>query len=233
MHPSGSERHAWHTCERSSRSSVRRLSRAVSFGVALTLFGVTLHDAHTGEAAPGVSLVLLRDLAAICGESDYRAVEPDDAVVLHHAGIVAGFATRGPVLPAPVGVVFRSTESVQRWLELHYGALTEALSYVDNRVAARVHVRAIDHVTDEVTSELVSVASDGLRALRRAAVASLPLRANAASGVLSSAAFLVEELNWKNFASEVDAQAKMTPNVTFELTGPWAPYDFVKMQLGT
>ena len=34
------------------------------------------------------------------------------------------------------------------------------------------------------------------------------------------------------FASEVEEQGRRTPNLRFELTGPWPPYDFVQMQLG-
>jgi hypothetical protein len=47
-----------------------------------------------------------------------------------------------------------------------------------------------------------------------------------------SAAFLVEQDLWKDFASEVEEQGKRAPNLRFELTGPWPPYDFVQMQLG-
>ena len=199
--------------------------------MALNLFGVTLHDAHAGEIRRDVELVIVRELAAICGESEYREIEPDNATVQRHAEIVAACASHGPVLPAPVGIVFRTTESVQTWLELHYSTLSEAFAFVDHRVAARVHVRAAPDVVD-ATSDLVAAALEGLRSLRRAAVTSLPIRADRNSGVLSSAAFLIEELNWNNFKEEVEAQATTNAKLLFELTGPWAPYDFVKMQLG-
>jgi len=68
--------------------------------------------------------------------------------------------------------------------------------------------------------------------LRRTAIASLPLRAEKLTGIVLSAAFLVDSERWKDFKAEVDAQARMTPSVRFELTGPFPPYDFVQMQLG-
>ena len=202
--------------------------------MALNLFGVTVNDAHSGDVSvPDVQLIALRELAAICGAVEYRAVEPDDETVARCSDVVAAYAVRGPVLPAPVGVVFRSDDAVRRWLELHYSALSEALSYVENRVAARVHVfRAGDVGERDAGSDLAAVAAESMRVLRRAAVATLPLRMEKVTGIVLSAAFLVEEELWKNFVEEVEAQDKMESSVRFQLTGPWPPYDFVQMQLG-
>ena len=69
--------------------------------------------------------------------------------------------------------------------------------------------------------------------LRRTAVTMVPLRVEKVTGIVLSAAFLVEQELWKEFSSEVAEQGKRTPNLRFELTGPWPPYDFVQMQLGT
>jgi hypothetical protein len=202
--------------------------------VALNLFGVTVNDAHSARAdAAGVQLVTVRDLAAICAEVEYRAIAPDDAAVARYAEVLGAYSVTSPVLPAPVGVVFRSSDSVTRWLELHYGALSEAMTFVENRVAARVHVwRPGKPEEREVGADLAAAAAESLRVLRRTATASLPLRVEKLTGIVLSAAFLVDSERWKEFSAEVDAQARMTPSVRFELTGPFPPYDFVQMQLG-
>lgn len=204
--------------------------------VALTLFGVTVNDAHTGDiGAEDVVLVPMRELAAICGEAPYSDDEPSEAVVQAASDTVGRFAASGPVLPTPPGVIFRSEESVKRWLELHYSALSGALSYVENRVAARVHVYRPNGPEDEreAGSDLAAVAAESMRVLRRAAVASVPLRTEKITGVVLSAAFLIEDELWKNFVDEVEAQGKTATNMRFEVTGPWPPYDFVQMQLGS
>ncbi len=205
--------------------------------MALNLFGVAFHESHEGHLpVPDTSLVVVRDLAAICGESGYAKVQPSDEKVARHADVVGAFAARSAVLPAPFGVVFKGRDSVERWLELHYLALTAALNFVDNRVAARVHVHQAG-TTDQRdaggTSDLAAVAAESLRALRRASVGTVPLRADIASGIVLSAAFLVEEELWREFAAQVEAEAGKSPNLRFELTGPWPPYDFVQMQLGS
>jgi hypothetical protein len=203
--------------------------------VALNLYGVTFNEAHGNHAEPpaGTALVVVRDLAAIVGESEYAVLEPTAERVAQYTDIVGAYARRGPVLPAPVGVVFKQKDSVHRWLELHYVALSDALSFVDNRVVGRVHVWRPGPPEDrEAGSDLAAAAAESLRVLRRAAVTTVPLRAEKVTGIVLSAAFLVEQDQWKEFAAEVAEQGRRAPNLRFELTGPWPPYDFVQMQLG-
>ena len=204
--------------------------------MALNLYGVTFNEAHGHQAEPtqGTSLVVVRDLAAIVGESEYAVLEPTAERVTQYTAVVSDFAKRGPVLPAPVGVVFKHRDAVQRWLELHYVALSDALSFVDNRVVGRVHVWGSDPAEARASgSDLATVAAECLRVLRRTAVTTVPLRVEKQTGIVLSAAFLVEQELWKEFASEVEEQGKRSPDLRFELTGPWPPYDFVQMQLGT
>jgi hypothetical protein len=204
--------------------------------VALNLYGVTFNEAHGSheEPVPGTQLVVVRDLAAICGESEYTMLEPTAERVAAYTEVVSAYARRGPVLPSPVGVVFRQKESVQRWLELHYVALSDALSFVDNRVVGRVHIWRPGPPEDrEAGSDLAAVAAESLRVLRRSAVTTVPLRLEKVTGIVLSAAFLVEHDLWKEFAHEVEEQGRRSPNLRFELTGPWPPYDFIQMQLGT
>jgi hypothetical protein len=203
--------------------------------VALNLYGVTFNEAHGNHAEPpaGTALVVVRELAAIVGESEYATLEPTPERVAQYTDIVSAYARRGPVLPAPVGVVFKQRDSVERWLELHYVALSDALSFVDNRVVGRVHVWRPGPPEDrEAGTDLAAAAAESLRVLRRAAVTTVPLRTEKVTGIVLSAAFLVEQDQWKEFASEVEDQGRRTPSLRFELTGPWPPYDFVQMQLG-
>ena len=203
--------------------------------VALNLYGVTVSEAHEPRIdVPGTLLITLRDLAAICGEGEYTTLEPTPDRVAHYTDIVTTYSQRGPVLPAPLGVTFKHKDAVDRWLELHYVALSNALTFVDNRVVARVHVWSAGAPDERDTgSDFAAVAAESLRTLRRAAVTTVPLRLDKATGLVLSAAYLVERDLWKDFSTEVDDQGRRAPSLKFELTGPWPPYDFVQMQLGT
>jgi hypothetical protein len=201
--------------------------------VALNLFGVTETEAHEVRSPlPATELIAVRDVAAVCGQSDYAVIEPTAERVQQYIDVVAEYALRGPVLPAPVGLVFRGPDAVQRWIELHYVALSDALRYVDNRVVGRVHVWRPGEVEErEAGSDLAAVAAESLRVLRRSAVSVVPLRLEKLTGIVLSAAFLVEQELWNDFAAEVSEQGRHASDLRFELTGPWPPYDFVQMQL--
>lgn len=202
--------------------------------MALTLFGVTATDVHAVHPPiPETELIAVRDLSAVVGQTEYNLIEPTAQRVEQYTDVVAEYARRGAVLPAPVGVVFRGPDAVQRWMELHYVALSDALSFLENRVVGRVHVwRPGDANEREAGSDLAAAAAESFRILRRAAVSTVPLRMEKVTGIVLSAAFLIEQELWRDFASEVADQGRHAPTLRFELTGPWPPYDFVHMQLG-
>jgi hypothetical protein len=202
--------------------------------VALNLFGVIYNDVHhTSEPVDGTQAIVVRDLAAIVADSPYAAIEPNEAHVERVTRVIAFHHARSAVLPAPLGVVFRSRDAVQRWLELHYVALSDSLSFVDGRDVGRVHVwRPTAGEDREAGSDLASAAAESMRTLRRSAVATVPLRLEQITGIVLSASFLVERELWKEFKSKVDDEGNRAPHLKYELTGPWPPYDFVQMQFG-
>jgi hypothetical protein len=167
-------------------------------------------------------------------------VEAPDPVH-HSAAIVAIFAQR-PIVPVPPGVIFRRRDTLIAWLELHYAALRDALRYVDGRVEARVHVRCVpehegDNGSAATTSGPFRRADDvdggtqsALEELGHSVVAwtmSGPRDARAAS-----ASFLVERSHWREFADMVAAEGQRQAGLDIQLTGPWPPYDFVRLQFG-
>jgi len=202
--------------------------------VALTLYGVTFiesHDVH--PPIPDTELVVVRDVAAVCGQSPYSRPEATPDRIDRFAKVVDAYSQRGPMLPAPMGVVFRSRDAVQRWLELHFVALSDALNYVENRVVARVHVWRPGEASErEVGADLAAVAADSLRVLRHSSVTTVPLRTEKLTGIVLSAAYLVELERWNEFTAEVQQLGEDNSELRFEVTGPWPPYDFVQMQLG-
>ena len=106
-----------------------RRTLSTEVGAALKLFGVTYAEAgNRGPAVADTELVTVRELAVIVVPTAYAAVEPSTEHALSAGGVIAEYAKRTAVLPAPVGVVFRSRQAVTRWLELHYVALSDALS---------------------------------------------------------------------------------------------------------
>jgi hypothetical protein len=203
--------------------------------MSLRVFGIMMQDGHTQPRLDdGLKLLLFRDLAAITQEGDFKGGEVDTPEIEQHLDIVQALFAHDPILPAPVGCVFRNSEVLQRWMELHYVAISDALAWVEDRFAARVHItRAMGRESDkEAGSDLAAIAAEVTRSLRRRSVSAVPLRSEEVTGIVLSAAYLVERDLWEEFSDAVKDEADRHPAVKMELTGPWPPYDFVRLQFG-
>jgi hypothetical protein len=111
-------------------------------GPAARLFGIIASHATLPEQMPaGVRLVTYRGLSAIAGDESPGRGGPSVPDTTFHRSVVAALFTHGSIVPVPPGVVFPRIETLGNWLELHYAALSDALSYVEGRGEARLHVR--------------------------------------------------------------------------------------------
>ena len=109
----------------------------------LRLYGVAaVESGQVSSLAQGTSLVHYRALAAIVEPSSYSAVDLNDAEMTKYLGILEEAYSHVAVLPAPPGTVFQSSDTLTRWLELHYFTLTEALAVIEGHSAARRSARS-------------------------------------------------------------------------------------------
>jgi hypothetical protein len=200
---------------------------------ALELFGVALLDGgDLGLQRDGIEVVSVRDLAALVTPTSYHRMEPEDRDFERHAGVLEGVAKRHPVAPAPVGTVFKGRDTLVRWLELHYHALHEALTFLDGRMVTRVHVVRRETKLPGVGSDLAAAAADVFKMLRMQAAAVVPLKTEYLTGIVLSGAFLVERERLDSFTGAVAEAAQSHHELDVQLTGPWPPYDFVRLDLG-
>jgi hypothetical protein len=198
----------------------------------LRLYGVAaLAHADDRPLVDSTTVVALRDVGAIVRPSAYTIPPLDDQEMLDCQRVVEAVFRAHTILPAPCGTVFKSEDHVHRWLELNYVSLVEAIHFVDGRCEARVHVSDVpgDDV-DAGDADHVSLATECFRTLRRFAVAALPLRPE--DGRILSGAYLVDRGEYSAFEQRVKEQARHAAGLRFNLTGPWPPYDFVRMDFG-
>lgn len=203
----------------------------------LRLYGVAaVESGQVSSLAQGTSLVHYRALAAIVEPSSYSSVDLNDAEMTKYLGILEEAYSHVAVLPAPPGTVFQSPDTLTRWLELHYFTLTEALAVIEGHSAARVSIRT--HGTgheDEMQKSFAALAAESLRALRSQAAATVTLpraTGDEEDGVVARASFLVDSQRWQVFQDTVTKEAHRQSSLDFKVTGPWPPYDFVRMQFG-
>jgi hypothetical protein len=216
--------------------------------MALQLHAITLADGaqsenpsdgrHTGMFAAvrdEIQFLPFRDLCAVVSEQKLFALEePTPNVIERHRAIVDGIFRRAAVLPVPMGTIFRAEDVLTSWMELHYVSLTGALQFVEDRAVARVHIIRGSGKEEEreAGADLAAAAAESFRALRRRAVGVVPLRTEHMTAVVLSASFLVERDLWKEFLHAIEEQKDAHNHLQFDVTGPWAPYDFVGMRFG-
>lgn len=208
-------------------------------------------------AADGTRLIVYRHAGAVVSESHYERVAPEREGLLQYRAIVEAEFARRSCLPVPFGVVFRTETLLVRWLELHYSALLDGLAFVEDRAMARVRaVRRVDRAAPPpaAAAPVAAPASregqpsgngggraqppaapipalDAFRNLRRLAAASFAF-APSQPGVEESVSFLVERERWEAFGTALREEQQRSPEWDFTLSGPWPPYDFVRMQFG-
>ena len=185
-----------------------------------------------------MNVLAFRDLGALVADASYAAPAATPNHVAEYRRVVEGAFARQTIVPAPFGSIFRSRESLMRWLELHYFTLLEAVTFVADRAMARVVVSYGDEPENttamSIDADLLDNAADeSFRLLRRHAVASVVISNHAAEvGPAARASFLIERERWDVFNDIVREEQKRLREMHVECTGPWPPYDFVRMQFG-
>lgn len=202
-----------------------------------------MESGQTTSLAEGSTLVHYRALGAIVEPAPYSATPLDDDGMAKYLRVVEEVHSHVPVLPAPPGTVFQSQATLLRWLELHYFTLTEALSVVEGHASARVSITARGTASKngrqdpaDAQKSSAALAADSLRHLRSQAAATVTLPKaddDEEEGVVARASFLVDAQRWDAFREFVSKEAKRQSALDFRVTGPWPPYDFVRMQFGT
>jgi len=203
----------------------------------LKLYGVGAIDSGQEKSpAEGTQLVRYRALAAIVAPSTYHAPKLDEEMETY-LRVIDEVHAHSAILPAPPGTVFRSLATLTGWLELHYFTLTETLSSVEGHSAARVSIEGRPGEQEgEAGKSFSALAAESLRLLRAHAGATVTLPANEEDGddgVVVRASFLIDTERWQAFQEAVAAEGRRQPALDFRVTGPWPPYDFVRMQFRT
>ncbi len=203
---------------------------------ALRLYGVAAAEsAHPDSLAEGTTVTQYRALAAIVEPAAYSIATLDDGEMATYLRVLEEAHSHTSVLPAPPGTVFQSQSTLTRWLELHYFTLTEALSVIEGHAAARVSVTTQGKHEAESQKSFAALAAESLRLLRSQAAATVTLpraEEDEAEGVVARASFLIDTQRWDAFNDTVSKEAKRQSALSFNVTGPWPPYDFVRMQFG-
>lgn len=200
-----------------------------SRGQAIYLYGMTRarswRGGPMGRTDIDVQRIRYRDLEALVRPVAYELPTLDPEQVQQHQQVVELAMRRGTILPAPYGIVFRGRRPLIRMLQEQYLVLDEGLSFLDGHWELRLHIGSAQQ--EPYSMELGDLAMQLYSELRRFARAAVPFPADERR--LLSAAFLVERASWLEFMSRAEDLGSAHPDLTFDITGPWPAYDFVRI----
>lgn len=200
----------------------RRAAAAGSY-----LYGVVRPQ---GERAPRLAgafeRVRYRDVEALARPIPFDLPPLDQTELLEHQKVVDAVLWQTTILPAPPGVVFRNRRLLLRFLEEQYLTLDAGLSFLHGHWEVRLHVEAAPGLESRVA--LVEQANLLYAELRRLARAAVPFPREGQQRLLG-AAFLVDRTRWISFIERAEELGSLRPALALDLTGPWPPYDFVKL----
>lgn len=208
------------------------------------LYGVTRAQGWRSRArtASGqrCARVRFRDLEAVVAPAPFNLPALDASGLAAHQRVVGELACRCTVLPAPPGVVFSGRRALVGFLDDQYLGLVEGLMLLEGHWELRLHVKRADAAAAGAVAGAATGAATGsaagvgagawsqlytdLRGRARAAL-TFPQR----EGRVYTAAFLVERPRWIDFVEEAETLGATHPELVLDLTGPWPPYDFVKL----
>jgi hypothetical protein len=200
----------------------RRTAAAGSY-----LYGVVRPQ---GERAPRLAgafeRVRYRDVEALARPTPFDLPPLDPSELLEHQKVVDAVLWQTTILPAPPGVVFRNRRLLFRFLEEQYLTLDAGLSFLDGHWEVRLHIEVARGV--EARGGLLEQANLLYGELRRLARAAVPFPREGRDRLLG-AAFLVDRTRWIAFIERAEELGALRPALVLDLTGPWPPYDFVKL----
>ena len=152
-----------------------------------------------------------------------RPASEGPADLEEHARRVESLMREVPLVPTPPGFTARDEAAVRRFLERARLPLEEALELCEGCWALRVHLLVGGTDGDPRDRRLEAFR----RSLRRRAraVRTLP----PAPRARLSLACLVPRPRWIGFVEEVHRRAAGLEGAEADVTGPWAPWDFVRL----
>lgn len=172
-----------------------------------------------------IQRVRYRDLEALVRPCAFELPHNQNEGLQQHQKTIEGIMRRTTILPAPFGVIFKGKRPLIRLLQDQYLVFDEGLSLLDGHWELRLHISssAVGEVEDALGDEAMDIYTE----LRRFARAAVPFRSD--GNRVLSAAFLVDRTSWVEFIERIGDFGAHHLALTFDVTGPWPAYDFVKV----
>lgn len=187
---------------------------------------------NVGIGNAEVYTIPFKDVTAVISDSPLQDYTLREDYVRTHENVIRQVMENHTVVPMAFGMVFADGETLSSVLERVYETIKRAIELLKNRIELGVKVilpkDMADSFDDEKRKQYVS---DILESLNKKAVQSVNGELFSERLVLN-ASFLIDKANMNDFSEEVGRLEEKYGELKFQYTGPWPPYNFVKVDIG-
>jgi hypothetical protein len=179
-----------------------------------------------------VYTVPYRDVAAVVSDSPLKDYEMTEDNTRRHEAVLRQVMEEHAVVPVEFGTVIKNEKILKRLLTKAYGHAKECLKLVDNMVELGVKAvleEDIVFVDPKKRKEYISNILESLNTRAKQAVTADLF----SDRLLLNASFLVNREKIDAFSTEVTQLQEKYPMLKMLYSGPWAPYNFVYIKIGT
>lgn len=194
--------------------------------------GKSINFGNKGVGNSGeVYTIPYKDISAVVSDTPLTEYQPTEENIKIHNEIVNLVMKEHSVIPMAFGMVFKDKEVLLSVLEKSYDAIKKSLELFDNKVELGVKIVLNKELMELLEGEMKSkFASYIFESLKKGAAESVNGKLFS-ERLLLNASFLVEKNKVEEFSKEVDkVKGMLAPKVQY--TGPWPPYNFVKINIG-
>jgi hypothetical protein len=199
------------------------------------VYGVLRAEKELGFGAIGLGIppakvetVRHQGLAAVVSEGPRGVPDPTRDNVLAHHRVQETVMLEHTLLPMAFGVTFPEREDVVELLRSAHDAFEGVLARLEGHVELGLKVHwDPELVPQEMAERDAQGITDALRPLATATRRLSPI----GERMILNAAFLVARAQVAAFDAKVRSLAARYELLTFQFTGPWAPYHFADIRL--
>lgn len=172
-----------------------------------------------------------RDVAVVVSDSPMKDYELTEENTRKHEAVLRQIMEEHTVVPVEFGAAIKNERILRRLLRKAYDPTRECLKLVDNMVELGVKAvlnEDIVYVDPEKRKECISDILISLNTRAKQAVTGDLF----SDRLILNASFLVNKEDINAFSDEVTKLHERHPMLKLLYSGPWAPYNFVHIEIG-
>ena len=177
-----------------------------------------------------------KDIAAVVSDAPVKEYSVTEDYTRKHEKVARAVLKNHSVVPAAFGQVFKNQKILRVLMRKAYKTLKESMKLVDNKtelgVKAILSREIAESLDEKKKKQFEKKATEIFKKLNKNADESVKGRLFSKRLILNSS-FLVDKRKIKGFSKEIETLSKKYRDMKISYSGPWPPYSFVYIKIGT